>query len=133
MHTQCKGREMITGWLDTARGCLSSAHALLVPGNCVQESGVPGTRPNLKPGLLAFLQCGMARLPNNPSLRVMYANYLIEVRKDGQAARTQMQLAQKANPSVLESYSIFVVHQVAKQLKTSELSLSGPKVWAPVQ
>jgi hypothetical protein len=35
----------------------------------------------------------MARLPNKPSLLVMYASFMIEARKDGQAARTQLQLA----------------------------------------
>lgn len=59
----------------------------------------------------------MARMPNNPSLLVIYANFLIEVRKDGQAARTQMQLAQKANPTLLDNYNIYVAQQLAKLLK----------------
>lgn len=63
------------------------------------------------------MQCAMARMPNNPSLLVMYASFLIEVRKDGQAARTQMQLSQKANPSLLDNYNIYVAQQLAKQLK----------------
>jgi len=59
----------------------------------------------------------MARMPSNPALLILYANYLIEARKDGQAARTQLQLAQKANPSILDNYNIYVVQQLAKQLK----------------
>lgn len=68
-------------------------------------------------GAAPCLQCGMARLPNNPSLLVMYASFLIEARKDGQASRTQLQLAQKASPSLLDNYTIYVTQQLAKQLK----------------
>jgi hypothetical protein len=64
-----------------------------------------------------YLQCAMARMPGNPGLLVMHANFLIEVRKDGQAARTQMQLAQKSNPGLLDSYNIYVAQQLAKSLK----------------
>jgi hypothetical protein len=66
------------------------------------------------------MQCGMARMPNNPSLLVMYASFLIEARKDGQASRTQLQLAQKASPSLLDNYTIYVTQQLAKQLKRGE-------------
>jgi hypothetical protein len=62
-------------------------------------------------------QCAMARMGDNPLLLVVHANFLIEVRKDGQAARTQMQLAQKANPSMLDNYNIYVAQQLAKSLK----------------
>jgi hypothetical protein len=54
---------------------------------------------------------------NNPFLLVTYSNFLIKVRKDGQAARTQMQLAQKADPSLLDNYSIYVAQQLAKAVK----------------
>jgi hypothetical protein len=63
-----------------------------------------------------LLQSGMARLPGDPALLVMYANFLI-VHKDGQAARTQMQMAQRAQPSLLGLYNIYVAQQLAKQLK----------------
>eukprot|EP00878_Enallax_costatus_P028503 GHUV01030791.1.p1 GENE.GHUV01030791.1~~GHUV01030791.1.p1 ORF type:complete len:425 (+),score=126.62 GHUV01030791.1:655-1929(+) len=63
------------------------------------------------------LKSGMARLPNDPALLVMYASFLIEVRKDGQGARTQLQLLQKASPSLLDNYNIFVAQQLAKQLR----------------
>jgi hypothetical protein len=56
-------------------------------------------------------------MPNSPSLLVMYASFLIEARKDGQASRTQLQLAQKASPSLLDNYAIYVTQQLAKQLK----------------
>lgn len=59
----------------------------------------------------------MARLPSNPALLVMYASFLIEVRKDGQGARTQLQLAQKANPSWLDTFNIYVAQQLSKQLR----------------
>lgn len=64
----------------------------------------------------------MARMPDNPALLVVHANFLIEVRKDGQAARTQMQLAIKANPSLLDNYNIFVAQQLAKALKRGEIA-----------
>lgn len=59
----------------------------------------------------------MARLPNSPALLVMYVSFLIEARKDGQGARTQLQLAQKASPSLLDNYNIYVEQQLSKQLK----------------
>lgn len=66
------------------------------------------------------LQCGMARFPNDPTLLVMYANYLLDVKKDGQAARTQLQLAQKASPSLLQGYSMYAAQRLAKQLHKGE-------------
>lgn len=55
----------------------------------------------------------------------MHANFLIEVRKDGQAARTQMQLAQKADPGLLDNYNIYVAQQLAKSLKRGRLQASA--------
>jgi hypothetical protein len=49
-----------------------------------------------------LLKVAMARLPNNPYLLTLYSNFIIETRRDGQAARTQLQLAIKANPSLLD-------------------------------
>jgi hypothetical protein len=69
-----------------------------------------------------MVQCAIAHMGNNPFLLVMHANFLVEVRKDGQAARTQMQLAQKANPSLLDNYNIYVVQQLAKGLKRGNRS-----------
>lgn len=66
---------------------------------------------------LTALQCAMARMPNNPALLIMFTNYLIEVRKDGQGARTQLQLAQKAAPSLLDQFNICRAQQLAKLLK----------------
>lgn len=66
------------------------------------------------------VQSGMARMPDNPALMIMYASFLIEVRKDGQGARTQLQLAQKANPSLVDSLNIYMAQQLAKQLKRGE-------------
>lgn len=62
----------------------------------------------------------MARLPNNPSLLVMFASFVIEARKDGQAARTQLQLAQKSASSLLDNYNVYVAQQLSKQLKRGE-------------
>jgi hypothetical protein len=63
-----------------------------------------------------LIKCGMARMPNTPALLVMNASFLIEAKKDGQAARTQLQLAQKATPSLLDNYNIYVANQLSKQL-----------------
>lgn len=60
-------------------------------------------------------QCGMARFPNNASLLIAAANVHIAARHDGQAARTQLQLANKAAPSLLERYFIFAVRGQATQ------------------
>jgi hypothetical protein len=71
--------------------------------------------------LRVLLQSGMARPPGDPALLVMYANFLI-VHKSGQAARTQMQMAQRAHPSLLGMYNIYVAQQLAKQLKRGAYS-----------
>lgn len=73
--------------------------------------------------LPSSLQSGMARLPGNPSLLVMYANFWI-VHSEGQAARTQLQLAQKSNPSLLDKYNMYVAQQLSKQMQGGE---QGPE------
>ena len=50
------------------------------------------------------VQCGMARLPDEAYLLTLYANFLISAKKDVQAARTQLQLAQKAGPGLVQRY-----------------------------
>jgi hypothetical protein len=57
--------------------------------------------------LLLLLQAGMARFPNDPRMLVLYANYIIHVRKQPRAARQQLQLAAKYEPSNIDRYSIF--------------------------
>jgi hypothetical protein len=42
----------------------------------------------------------------------------LQVRKDGQGARTQIQLATKSSPSLVERYFIYVSQDVAKKLKS---------------
>lgn len=66
------------------------------------------------------LQCGLARMPKNPSLLVVLASFMLEARADGQGARTQLQLAQKNNPSLIETYSIYACQQLAKKLQPRE-------------
>jgi hypothetical protein len=46
------------------------------------------------------------------------ATLQLQVRKDGQAARTQIQLATKNSPSLVERYFIYVSQDVAKKLKS---------------
>lgn len=61
-------------------------------------------------------------LPNVTSL-LLYANFLIEVRKDGQGARTQLQLAAKNNPTFIDRYFIYVGGELAKKMKTEGVGL----------
>lgn len=59
-------------------------------------------------------------MPNNPSLLVVLASFMLEARADGQGARTQLQLAQKNKPSLIETYSIYACQQLAKKLQPGE-------------
>eukprot|EP00775_Hariotina_reticulata_P003514 gene3514-3784_t len=65
-----------------------------------------------------ILKCAMARLPNNAYLMTLYSNFIVEVRKDGSAARTQLQLAAKAGPNMLDRYFIYISQEVVKKIKT---------------
>ncbi|GLI70439.1 hypothetical protein VaNZ11_015349 [Volvox africanus] len=65
----------------------------------------------------AIIRAGMLTFPNSPFLYVLYANFLLEVRKDGPAARTQLQLAAKHGPSLLERYQIYCTMEASKRLK----------------
>ncbi|GBF97004.1 hypothetical protein Rsub_09801 [Raphidocelis subcapitata] len=64
-------------------------------------------------------KCGMARFPNDPTLLITLANFYIEARKDGQGARTQLQLAVKAQPSLIQRFFIYKTQDLAKKLKES--------------
>ncbi|GIL67639.1 hypothetical protein Vafri_20979 [Volvox africanus] len=66
------------------------------------------------------LKAGMQAFPNDPYLLILYANFLLEVRKDGPAARTQLQLASKHMPSVVQRYQVFCTHEASKRLKDSQ-------------
>lgn len=39
-----------------------------------------------------IIKAGLATFPNDPQLLILYANFLMEVRKDGLASRTQLQV-----------------------------------------
>lgn len=52
------------------------------------------------------LKAGMLTFPSDPQLLIVYANFLLAVRKDGPAARTQLQLAAKHSPFVVERYQV---------------------------
>lgn len=69
----------------------------------------------------------MARLPENPYLMTLLANLLIEVKHEGQMARTQLHLAAKANPSLIDRYFIFMSQQVIKKISNeSERVMTQP-------
>ncbi|GLI62827.1 hypothetical protein VaNZ11_005578, partial [Volvox africanus] len=66
------------------------------------------------------IKCGMATFPNNVELLILYANYLMEVKRDGPAARTQLQLALKGGPSLVQRYQIFSTIENSKRLKDGQ-------------
>ncbi|KAG2497251.1 hypothetical protein HYH03_004835 [Edaphochlamys debaryana] len=68
----------------------------------------------------AIIKAGMRVFPNTPFLLILYANFLLEVRKDGPASRTQLQLASKHSPSLIERYQIFCTSEASKRLKDSQ-------------
>ncbi len=51
-----------------------------------------------------IIKAGMQTFPKSPFLLILYANFLLEVRKDGPASRTQLQLASKLAPGLVERY-----------------------------
>ncbi|KAG2443480.1 hypothetical protein HXX76_001833 [Chlamydomonas incerta] len=67
-----------------------------------------------------IIKAGMQLFPNHPYLHILYANFLLEVRKDGPAARTQLQLASKHSPGIIYRYQIFCTGESSKRLKDSQ-------------
>ncbi|KAG2443479.1 hypothetical protein HXX76_001832 [Chlamydomonas incerta] len=67
-----------------------------------------------------IIKAGMRMFANNPYLHILYANFLLEVRKDGPAARTQLQLASKHSPNLVYRYQIFCTGEASKRLKDSQ-------------
>lgn len=65
-----------------------------------------------------IMKCALTRMPNQPFILTLYSNLIVETRKDGQAARTQIQLAGKNNPTLIERYFIYVSQETAKKLKS---------------
>lgn len=57
--------------------------------------------------MLLCLQAGLARFPGDPTVLLVYANYIIHVKKEPRAARQQLQLASKGEPNLIERYNIF--------------------------
>ena len=39
-----------------------------------------------------IIKAGLATFPNNPQLLILYANFMMEVRRDSPASRTQLQV-----------------------------------------
>ncbi|EFJ45814.1 hypothetical protein VOLCADRAFT_93917 [Volvox carteri f. nagariensis] len=67
-----------------------------------------------------IIKCGMAVFPGHVGLLILYANFLMEVKRDGPAARTQLQLALKAGPSLVQRYQIFSTIENSKRLKDGQ-------------
>ncbi|KXZ48850.1 hypothetical protein GPECTOR_25g435 [Gonium pectorale] len=66
-----------------------------------------------------IIKAGMQTFPNSAHLLILYANFVLEARRDGPAARTQLQLAGKASPNLVERYQIFCTNEASKRLKDS--------------
>lgn len=62
----------------------------------------------------------MQLFPNDPFLLILYANFLMEVKHDGPASRTQLQIASKNNPSWIQKFQIFATIENSKRLKDSQ-------------
>ncbi|GFR46156.1 hypothetical protein Agub_g7683, partial [Astrephomene gubernaculifera] len=67
-----------------------------------------------------IIKAGMQVFPNSPFLLILYANFMLEVHKDGPAARTQLQLAGKQAPGLVEKYQVFCTNEASKRLKDSQ-------------
>ncbi|KAG2441028.1 hypothetical protein HXX76_003881 [Chlamydomonas incerta] len=67
-----------------------------------------------------IIKAGLQSMPSSPFLYILYANFLLEVKKDGPASRTQLQLAAKHGPSFIERYQIFCTGEASKRLKDSQ-------------
>ncbi|GFR45040.1 hypothetical protein Agub_g6410 [Astrephomene gubernaculifera] len=67
-----------------------------------------------------ILQAGMQVYPDAPFLHILYANFLLEVRKDGPAARTHLQLASKHTPTLVERYQVYCTMEASKRQKDSQ-------------
>ncbi|EFJ47903.1 hypothetical protein VOLCADRAFT_104960 [Volvox carteri f. nagariensis] len=67
-----------------------------------------------------IIKAGLQTFPNAPHLLILYANFVLEVRKDGPASRTQLQLAAKHSPDIIQRYQIFCTYEASKRLKGSQ-------------
>ncbi|GIL50772.1 hypothetical protein Vafri_6912 [Volvox africanus] len=67
-----------------------------------------------------IIKAGLQSFPNAPHLLILFANFVLEVRKDGPAARTQLQLAAKHSPNIIQRYQIFCTNEASKRLKGSQ-------------
>ncbi|KAG2493141.1 hypothetical protein HYH03_008565 [Edaphochlamys debaryana] len=67
-----------------------------------------------------IIKAGLQAFPGKPHLMILYANFILEVKKDGPASRTQLQLASKASPNMVERYQIFCTQEASKRLKDSQ-------------
>ncbi|KAG2429714.1 hypothetical protein HYH02_013971 [Chlamydomonas schloesseri] len=66
------------------------------------------------------IKVGLATFPGHVGLLILNANFLMEVKRDGPAARTQLQLAGKAGPSMIQRYQIFSTIENSKRLKDGQ-------------
>lgn len=68
------------------------------------------------------LQCGLALFPSSPYMHILYADYLISARKDGQGSRVQLTLAAAKHPSTIETWLIYTSQELTKTSKAAAAS-----------
>ncbi|KAG2430818.1 hypothetical protein HXX76_009794 [Chlamydomonas incerta] len=55
----------------------------------------------------AIVKAGLAQLSNNPQMFILFSSYLIDVQGSYQSGLTQLQVAKKQSPGILERFAIF--------------------------
>lgn len=98
-----------------ARGiwaCVCAALSSVLPLSCQSRQDMFGVGCSLTTCCPPCVpqQAGLARFPNNPTILLVYANYVIHVKKEPRAARQQLQLAGKCDPDVIERYNLFAAN-----------------------
>ncbi|KAG2484238.1 hypothetical protein HYH03_016973 [Edaphochlamys debaryana] len=66
------------------------------------------------------IKAGLQAFPDSAPLTILFSNFLLEVRKDGPASRTQLQIASRRQPGFVERYQIFCTNEASKRLKDSQ-------------
>lgn len=76
----------------------------------------------------------MHTFPTDAFLLILYANFLLEVRKDAPAARTQLQLALKHMPTLVQRYQVrSLAHEPALHTTHGPCSCSMSSSWLAIK
>eukprot|EP00775_Hariotina_reticulata_P013181 gene13181-13312_t len=61
-----------------------------------------------------IIQVGMAAYPKDPTILMLYANFVIYVRQHARGARTQLQQMAECNPGIVERYRLFSASELLR-------------------